>query len=45
MIYVVEMPLYGMILIFCLKNFNGCNIGITDGKELCSAPLRWPQAA
>jgi hypothetical protein len=22
------------ILWFCLSNLNGCNVGITDGKEL-----------
>jgi hypothetical protein len=28
------------MLRFCLRNLRGCNIGITDGKELQSAPLR-----
>jgi hypothetical protein len=22
------------IVRFCLRNFNGCNVGITDGREL-----------
>jgi hypothetical protein len=28
------------ILKFCLINLNLCNTGVTDGKELRSAPLR-----
>jgi hypothetical protein len=28
------------ILSFCLSNLNGCNVAITDGKQLQSAPLR-----
>jgi hypothetical protein len=28
------------ILRFCLRNSNGCKVGITDGTELRSAPLR-----
>jgi hypothetical protein len=27
------------------NNFGGCSIGITDGSDLGSAPLRWPQVA
>jgi uncharacterized protein YraI len=30
------------VLRFCLRNFRGCNAGITDGKDLC-LPLRWAQ--
>jgi hypothetical protein len=26
---------------FSPNNLNGCEVGITDEKELCSAPLRW----
>jgi hypothetical protein len=33
------------ILRFCFSNLNGYNIGIIDGKELWSAPLRWAQVA
>jgi hypothetical protein len=33
------------MLRFCLISLNGCNVGITDGKELRSAPLRWAQVA
>jgi hypothetical protein len=33
------------ILRFCLSNLNGCNVGITDGKETRSAPLRLAQVA
>jgi hypothetical protein len=33
------------ILRFCLNNFNGCNVGITDGKELRNAPLTLAQVA
>jgi hypothetical protein len=32
------------ILRFCLNNSNGCNIGITDVRRLCSALLRWDHA-
>jgi hypothetical protein len=28
------------ILMFCLNNFNGCNVGITGGIDLRSEPLR-----
>jgi uncharacterized protein YraI len=30
------------ILRFCLRNLKGCNVGITDGRYLRSAPSRWP---
>jgi hypothetical protein len=30
---------------FCLSSSKGCNIGITDGKDLRSAQLRWFQMA
>jgi hypothetical protein len=33
------------ILRLCLNNFKGCNVGITDGRDLRSAPLRWLHAA
>jgi hypothetical protein len=33
------------ILMFYVSNLNDCNVGITGGKELRSAPLIWPQAA
>jgi hypothetical protein len=25
---------------FCLRNLRGCNVGITDGKDLLITPLR-----
>jgi hypothetical protein len=28
------------ILRFCLKNFRGCNVGITQGNEFLIMPLR-----
>jgi hypothetical protein len=28
-----------------LRNLRGCNVGITDGRDLRSAPLRWTQVA
>jgi hypothetical protein len=28
-----------------LRNLKGCNVGITDGRDLRSAPLRWDQEA
>jgi hypothetical protein len=31
------------ILSFCFRNFRGCNAGITDGKNLLNAPLKWTQ--
>jgi hypothetical protein len=31
------------ILKFNLCNLKGCNIGITDGRDLQSAPLTWAQ--
>jgi hypothetical protein len=33
------------ILRFCLRNLRGCNVGITDEKDLRSASLRWAQVA
>jgi hypothetical protein len=33
------------ILRFCLSNLKGCNVGITDRKDLCSVPLKWAQVA
>jgi hypothetical protein len=33
------------MLRFFLSNLNGCIVGITDGMELGSAPLRWAQVA
>jgi hypothetical protein len=33
------------ILRFCLSNLKGCNIVITDGRNLGSAPLKWAQVA
>jgi hypothetical protein len=24
-----------------LSNMRGCNVGIVDGRDLCSGPLRW----
>jgi hypothetical protein len=33
------------ILRFCVRNLTGCNVGITDGRDLRSAPLRWAQVA
>jgi hypothetical protein len=27
---------------FCLRNFKGCNVGITDGRDL-SASFKWTQ--
>jgi hypothetical protein len=29
----------------CLRNLRGCNVGITDGRDLRSAPLIWTQVA
>jgi hypothetical protein len=31
------------ILWFCLGNFRGSNVGITDGRNLRIMPLRWGQ--
>jgi hypothetical protein len=31
------------ILRFRLSNLNACNVGITNGRDLCSAPLTWSQ--
>jgi uncharacterized protein YraI len=29
------------ILRFCVRNLKGCNVSITNGRDLRSAPLRW----
>jgi hypothetical protein len=29
------------ILQFCLSSLRGCNVGLTDGRDLRSMPLRW----
>jgi hypothetical protein len=31
------------ILRFCLRNLQGCDVGITDGRDLLIKPLRWAQ--
>jgi hypothetical protein len=31
------------ILSFRLSNLRGCNVGITDGRDLGSMPLGWAQ--
>jgi hypothetical protein len=31
------------ILRCCLRNLRGCNVGITDGRDLWIMPLRWAQ--
>jgi uncharacterized protein YraI len=33
------------VLRFCLRDFKGCNVGITEGRNLRSAPLGWAQMA
>jgi hypothetical protein len=33
------------ILRFCFNNVRGNNVGITDGRDLLSAPFRWAQVA
>jgi hypothetical protein len=33
------------ILWLSLSNLNGCNVGITEGRVLLSAPLKWAQVA
>jgi uncharacterized protein YraI len=30
---------------FCLRNLKGCNVGITDGRDLRSVLLRWAEVA
>jgi hypothetical protein len=30
-----------VILSLCLRNLRGCNVGITDGRDLWFTPLRW----
>jgi hypothetical protein len=29
------------ILRFSLRNLRGCNVGITDGRDLLIKPLKW----
>jgi hypothetical protein len=31
------------ILRFCLRNLRGCNVDITDGRDLLITPLTWAQ--
>jgi uncharacterized protein YraI len=31
------------ILRFCLSNFRGCNVGISDGRDLRNTPLKLAQ--
>jgi hypothetical protein len=31
------------ILRLCLRNLRGCNVGITDGRDLSITLLRWAQ--
>jgi hypothetical protein len=33
------------ILRFCLNNLNLCNVGITDGRDFWSEPLKWAEVA
>jgi hypothetical protein len=33
------------ILRFSFSNLKYCNVGITNGRDLCSAPLKWAQVA
>jgi hypothetical protein len=33
------------ILRFCLSNLRGYNVGVTDGRDLLGALLRWPLVA
>jgi hypothetical protein len=33
MIYLISFMKVGAVL-FCLRNLKGCNVGITDGKDL-----------
>jgi hypothetical protein len=33
------------ILRFCLRNVRGCNVSVTDGKDLRSSPLEYTQVA
>jgi hypothetical protein len=34
-----------VILKFCLRILRGCDVGISDGRDLRSTPLRWAQIA
>jgi hypothetical protein len=60
MMYVIEMPLCGMIflpsfmkvdpdiggiIMYCLSNLNGYNVGILNGKEIRSTALILTQVA
>jgi hypothetical protein len=31
------------ILRFFFRNLRGCNVGITDGRDILITPLRWAQ--
>jgi hypothetical protein len=31
------------ILRFCLRNFRGCNVGITNGRDFFITPMGWTQ--
>jgi hypothetical protein len=31
------------VLRFCFRDFRGFNVGITDGRDLRTTPLRWTQ--
>jgi hypothetical protein len=33
------------LLRFCLSSLRGCNVGITDARDLCSTSFRWTQVA
>jgi hypothetical protein len=33
------------ILRFCLSHLRGCNVGIADGGDLLSSPLKWTEVA
>jgi hypothetical protein len=33
------------ILKFYMNNFRGCNVVVSDGKDLWCGPLRWAQVA
>jgi hypothetical protein len=49
MIYIPSFMMIGsdiqVILRFCLSNLGGCNVYFTDGRDLRTTPLRWPQVA
>jgi hypothetical protein len=33
------------ILRFSLTNLKGCNVSITEGRDIWSVPLKWAQVA